>query len=132
MRRRLAASVGLDVAAGGWRVEPEFGAQQLELVAFDVADRDAAPAFGGAAADLRHRDIDEPLRSAQPAAVVAIARTQLPVTAALITATAAEGVALLGPTVGVLWSRRRSFQDERRETRSRVMSSSMISGVTAP
>jgi hypothetical protein len=35
------------VGGGGWRVEAELGAQQLELVAFDVADRQAAPLLGG-------------------------------------------------------------------------------------
>jgi hypothetical protein len=38
----LRRSVALD-GVGWWRVEYELGAQQLELVTFDVADRHSAP-----------------------------------------------------------------------------------------
>ena len=41
--------VGFAVIGVGWGwVKAQFGAEQGELVAFDVADRDPAPAIGGA------------------------------------------------------------------------------------
>jgi hypothetical protein len=41
-------------------------------------------------ANLRHGDVDEPLGSAQPAPLVAVARAKLIVTASLVTAPAAQ------------------------------------------
>jgi hypothetical protein len=37
------------IGGGGWRVEPQLGTQQCQLVTFQIADRHPAPAIGGAA-----------------------------------------------------------------------------------
>ena len=49
----------------------------------------------GGAADLRHRHVDEPLRGAQPAPLIAVPRAGLILAAAVVAAAAAEEVALL-------------------------------------
>ena len=43
------------IGGGGWRVEPQLGTQECQLVAFQIADRYPAPAIGGADQDGEHQ-----------------------------------------------------------------------------
>jgi hypothetical protein len=91
---RIAEGV-LDVS-GGQPARVHLGDQPLQhlAVALQKAHQARAKRLAGAT-HLRHRDLDETLRSAQPAPLVTVARTELPILAALVAAPAAEEVGLL-------------------------------------
>jgi hypothetical protein len=61
MRRALASISVAVIGAGWWRVQPELGAQQLQPMTLEVADRHAAPAVGGADHGREHEFHRRPL-----------------------------------------------------------------------